>query len=169
MQPSKPLRARKRTYNTRLIKRDYPYFISEIAELFHLHRNAVWRWMKTGLSAVDHRRPVLVHGKDLIEFLNARQIGRKRKCAIDEFYCCRCRRPRHALLNHVYVQLQTETRLNLSGICENCGTRMNRAGSVAKIEIYRRTFIIQAAAEGRISGCSDPVVMCDLEGDKVDA
>jgi hypothetical protein len=169
MGPSKSPRTRKRTYNTRLIKRDYPYFVTDIAELFHVHRNAVWRWIKAGLQTIDRRRPVLIHGNDLIDFLNARQMGRKRKCAIDEFYCCRCRRPRHALLNHVQVQFQAERRLNLSGKCENCGTRMNRAGSVAKIEIYRRTFIVQAPAEGRLSGRSDPVVMCDLEGDKVDA
>jgi hypothetical protein len=46
---------------------------------------------------------------------------------------------------------------------------MNRAGSVAQIEIYRRTFIVQVPDEGRLSGRSDPVVMCDLEGYKVDA
>ena len=51
----------------RLIKRDYGYFISEIADLFHLHPNAVRRWIKAGLRTVDNQRPVLVHGGDLID------------------------------------------------------------------------------------------------------
>src|SRR5262245_34376578 len=66
-------RAGKRTYNTRLIKRDYAYFISELADLFRLHPNAIRRWIKAGLRTVDDRRPVLVHGGDLIDFLDARQ------------------------------------------------------------------------------------------------
>ena len=50
---------------------------------------------RLGLSSVDDRRPALIHGGDLIEFLDARQARRKQKCATDELYCFRCRRPRH--------------------------------------------------------------------------
>ena len=69
--------AKKRTYNTRLIKRDYCYFVWEIADLLHLHPNAVRRWIKAGLLSVDDHRPVLVYGGDLIEFLDTRQAQRK--------------------------------------------------------------------------------------------
>src|SRR5262245_39415459 len=141
-------RAGKRTYNTRLIKRDYGYFISELADLFHLHPNAVRRWIKAGLRTVDDRRPVLVHGGDLIDFLDARQAERKQKCASDEFYCCRCRLPRKSLFNRVEVRIRNQTKLSLSGRCASCGARMNRAGSVARMEEYQRTFIVQTPREG---------------------
>jgi hypothetical protein len=95
--------AKRRTYNTRLIRRDYAYFISEIAELFNLHRNAVRRWLKAGLCTVDDRRPSLVHGGDLITFLDSRQANRKRKCGANEFYCCRCRRPQRPLHNRIEI------------------------------------------------------------------
>ena len=157
--------ARKRTYNTRLIKRDYPYFVSEIADLFHLHPNAVRRWINAGLVTVDNRRPVLVHGGDLIDFLDMRQAQRKKKCAVDELYCFRCRRPKHPLFNRIEVEMRSETRLNLSGVCDTCGAIMNRAGSVDKIEEYRRVFLIQVPGGGRLSGRFDPSVMCHLEKD----
>jgi hypothetical protein len=162
-------RSGKRTYNTRLIKRDYAYLISEIADLFHRHPNAVRRWIKTGLVTVDDRRTVLVHGSDLVDFLDARQAQRKQKCAANEFYCCRCRRPQHPLFNHVEVRIRNEARLNLSGHCGSCGARMNRVGSVAKIEEYRQAFIIQTPRGGRISGRSDPIVMCHLDKDRIHA
>ena len=155
-------RAKKRIYNTRLIKRDYSYFIHEIADLFQLHPNAVRRWIGAGLIAVDDRRPVLIHGRDLIAFLDARQAQRKQRCAADEMFCFRCRRPRRPRFGFVEIKLRGETRLNLSGICECCGTRMHRAGSVAKIERYRSAFTIQTPGEGRITGCSDPTLMCHL-------
>jgi hypothetical protein len=162
-QAPSPRWARRRTYNTRLIKRDYGYFISEIADLFQLHPNAVRRWIKAGLRTVDDRRPILVHGGDLIDFLNARQAERKQKCASDELYCCRCRLPRKSLFNRVEVRILNKAKLSLSGRCAACGARMNRAGSVARIEEYQRAFIVQTPCEGRISGRSDPSVMCHLQ------
>ena len=165
----KSRRAGKRTYNLRLIKRNYTYFISEIADLFQLHPNAVRRWIRAGLRTVDDRRPHLVHGGDLIDFLEARQAQRKQKCAADEFYCCRCRRPKRPLFNRVDIRIRNETRVNLSGVCGSCGAPMYRAGSVARIEEYRQTFITQTAGEGRISGCSEPTVMCHLDEDEIHA
>ena len=162
-QKSKFHRAKKRTYNTRLIRRDYSYFIWEIADLFDLHPNAVRRWIKVGLTAVDDRRPVLVHGGDLIEFLGARRARRKQKCAIDEFYCFRCRRPRNSRFGCVDVEIRSEMRLDLSGACDTCGTRMHRAGSVVRLEEYRKAFALCTLGEGRLSGRPDPTVMCHSE------
>lgn len=165
----KPRRARKRSYNTRLIKCDYAYFISELADLFRLHPNAVRRWIKKGLCTVDNRRPVLVHGGDAIGFLDARQAQRKQRCAADEFYCCRCRRPQRALFNRVEIRIRNEAKVNLSAVCHACGARMNRVGSVARIEEYARTFRTQTPHEGRIRERSDPIVKCHLEEDKAHA
>jgi hypothetical protein len=162
-------RGRKRTYNTRLIKREFPYFIAEIADLFQLHANAVRRWIKAGLRTVDGRRPLLVHGSDLIDFLDSKQEKRKQRCAINEFYCCRCRLPRKPRLNRIKIQIRNEATLNLSGVCEACGARMNRAGSVARIVDYARAFDVQTTPGGRISGCSDPNVMCHLPEDSLHA
>jgi hypothetical protein len=164
----KSRRAKKRTYNTRLIKRDYAYFIWEIAELFALHPNAVRRWLKAGLVNLDDRRPILIHGSDLIDFLDVRQASRKQKCAADELFCLRCRRPRHPRFRRVELRFRSETRLDLSGVCEACGARMHRAGSAARLEDYRQAFNIEML-EGRITGCSDPSLMCHLSGDKTDA
>jgi hypothetical protein len=165
----KSRRAKKRTYNTRLIKRDYCYFVWEVAELFDLHANAVRRWLKVGLGALDDRRPILIHGRDLIDFLDGRQARRKQKCAADELFCLRCRRPRHPRFGRVELKFRSEMRLDLSGVCDTCGTRMHRAGSVARLEEYRQAFSIEMQGEGRITGCPEPSLMCHLSGEKMDA
>jgi hypothetical protein len=165
----KSRRAKKRTYNTRLIKRDYSYFIWEIAELFDLHPNAVRRWLKAGLITLDARRPILIHGGDLMDFLDMRQASRKQKCATDELFCLRCRRPRHPRFGRVELRLRGEMRLDLSGVCEACGTRMHRAGSAARLEEYREAFRIEMPGERRITGCSEPSLMCHLSEEKLDA
>ena len=79
-------RARKRTYNTRLVKRDYPYFLREIADLFSVHPNAVRHWIRAGLAVVDDRRPLLINGGDLIDFLKrGRQNESRNAPAMNSF------------------------------------------------------------------------------------
>ena len=97
-------RATKRTYNTRPIKRDYTYFLREIAELFEVHPRAVRRGVKGAIPLIGERRPFLTHGRDLIAFLDARQARRKQPRAADELCCLRCRRLKaggHGALSNV--------------------------------------------------------------------
>lgn len=156
-----PRGRRKYTYNVRLIRRDLSYTIQEIADLFSLHPNAVRRWVKAGLRTIDDRRPVFIHGSDLIDFLNDRQRGRKHKCAADEMWCCRCREPRRPKAGRVVVDRLNARQLMLRGECELCGARMNRGGSAAGLAEVERTFTVTAAPP-RLSETTGPVVMCDL-------
>ena len=75
--------ARRRRYRINLIKGTYLYEPSEIAKLFHIHRNTVRHWLKEGLKPIDDRRPVLVHGSDLKAFLARRQEARRRNAPPD--------------------------------------------------------------------------------------
>jgi hypothetical protein len=155
---------RKGAYNLRLVRLAYSYFVHEVAELFGVHVNAVRRWPKAGLRTIDDRRPHLIHGTDLVEFLSARQRGRKHKCAADEMFCCRCRAPRRPVERRVVVDAVNARQIIIRGICEVCGVRMNRGGSMSKMGEIRRVFIVTAAASLGVT--ADPIVLCDLlQGD----
>lgn len=161
--------AKRRTYNTRLIKRDYCYRVEEVAELFGLHVQAVRRWLRDGLRRIDDRRPILIHGSDLIAFLDERQSKRKCRCAAGELYCCRCRMPRRPRSCLVRIELETDSRLLLSGECVECAAAMRQIGSVRKLDLYRSTFVVQMKASTRIDGRSEPSVMCHLDEEENDA
>lgn len=164
MQETKPTRRRRR-YNTRLIKGSYSYTLQEIAELYDIHVNAVRRWLKHGLPTIDHRRPFLVHGGELIDFLEARQSQRKHRCAPNEFYCCRCRKPQRPLLNAVEIKIENQKQVTLSAKCARCGAAMNRIGSIQKLAEYSSTFAIQTIEQRRIRESSEPSVMCQMDED----
>ncbi len=151
---------KKRTYNTRRIKRDISYNMQEISELFGIHKNAVRNWFKAGLPKIDARRPFMVHGSDLIEFLNNRQTKRKRKCKSDELYCFRCRAPRKAKTGSIEFIPLSETKLNIHGKCEECGTSTYRAGSIKKRQEYERIFAFVTLAEKHITDRKHPPVNC---------
>lgn len=150
----------RRTYNLRLVRRTCSYTVHEVAELYSLHPNAVRRWIKQGLRTIDDRRPQLIHGSDLIDFLGERQQGRKHRCAPDEMFCCRCRVPRRPKGGRVAVDRLNARQIIIRGECELCGTRMNRGGSLARLHEVERAFNVTVAPP-RLRETTEPAVMCD--------
>jgi len=156
-------RRRRRTYNVRLVRRNLSYSINEIAELFALHSQAVRQWIKAGLQTIDDRKPFLIHGSELIRFLTKRQAGRKHRCKLDEFFCCRCRVPKRPRDGLVSIRVLNDRQLNLAGHCEDCGSPMNRLGSVGQLDQYQKTFIVEPIATPRLRENAHPPVICHLQ------
>ena len=154
---------RRRTYNVRLIRRNLSYSINEIAELFALHPQAVRQWLKAGLQTIDDRKPILIHGTELIRFLTERQSARKQRCQPDQFFCCQCRVPKRPRAGLVSVQVLNERQLNLAGHCEDCGSPMNQLGSVRRLDQYQKTFIVESIAALRLGEDAHPPVICHLQ------
>ena len=77
MPPSKPKTKKRRRYPAHRIKQTQSYDPAEIAKLFGIHKNTVRHWLKTGLKAIDDRRPVLVHGATFKAFISERQKSRR--------------------------------------------------------------------------------------------
>lgn len=154
---------KKRTYNTRRIKRNLSYTVQEVAELYGLHKNVVLRWIKDGLPVIDGRKPYLIYGVDLADYLDGRQKRRKQKCAPDEFYCCKCRAPRKAWENQADIVIKNESKLSVSALCAVCDTALHRMGAVKKLAEYQKIFSIQTTQGPHITDRASPSVMCDMK------
>ena len=85
---------RKRRPNYRLVKIHRNYTVEEVARLFGTHKNTVRAWVKAGLPTCDSKRPMLILGRDLPAYLQARRTRNKRPCKPGEIYCVRCRAPK---------------------------------------------------------------------------
>jgi hypothetical protein len=135
---------RKRTHNNvRRIKATWPYTVQEIAELFHIHKNAVLRWLKDGLQANKDQRPFLIRGEELIRFLNARQTGKGCRCSPTEFYCFKCRAAREAYLGIVDISIESPTRLRIKSLCEECSTPINKIQNARDLPKIQNRFHVQ--------------------------
>lgn len=119
--------------NHRLVKTHRSYVVEEIASLFGVHKNTVREWIKAGLPTSDNRRPMLVLGHDLADFLNGRRKKNKRPCQPGEIYCVRCRAPRSPGGGMAEYRPITETSGNLMALCPDCNSIMNRRINVAKL------------------------------------
>ena len=136
---------KRRLLNARWIKRDLTYTVEELAQLFHIHVNTVRNWKSQGLQPIDGGRPILFSGCEVASFLKKKRTLAKRKCLPDEFYCLKCRVPRHPVDLTIQLENQSEKIDRLVGNCSSCGTRMYRASSVARRNALTQHFILQPA------------------------
>jgi hypothetical protein len=124
----------KRHPNHRLVKIHRNYTVEEIAMLLGKHKNTVRNWVKDGLATIDDKRPMLILGSDLVEFIKKRRVKNKQSCKPGELYCVRCRLPRFPAGDIAEYSPVTDKIGNLIAICPDCYSIMNRRVSLARIE-----------------------------------
>jgi len=158
---------RKRHHNHRLVKINRSYTVEEIAKLFNTHKNTVRRWVKEGLATTDDKHPMLILGHVLASFLQARRTKNKQTCKPGELYCVRCRTPRLPAGSMAEYRPVTEKFGNLTAICPDCHSIMNRRVSLAKIDqICGGMDIIYSDAGQRLIESSQPTVNDYLNEEK---
>jgi excisionase family DNA binding protein len=156
----------RRRPNPRLIKIHRSYSIDEAARLLRAHKNTIRTWIKQGLPIIDRRRPTLIHGIDLSEFLKNRRKRAKRPCPPGYMHCLKCRssqKPAAGLADYLPI---TATSGNLRGLCPHCGTLMHRRVAFAKLAIFGANLEIAfPQAVPRIRESTAPSVNSDSNGD----
>ena len=129
--------------NHRLLKLHRSYTVEDVASRLGVHRNTVRQWFKVGLAAIDRRRPVLIQGKVLAEFLKARRQQNRRPCGPGEIYCVRCRAPKVPAGGIADYQPMTPTVGNLVGICPTCECLIFRRVNVGRLPSNRGALHVQ--------------------------
>ncbi|TCV81286.1 helix-turn-helix domain-containing protein [Sulfurirhabdus autotrophica] len=149
--------------NHRHVKIHRSYSVEEIAKLFSVHKNTVRSWLKNGLTTVDNKRPMLIHGQTLYSFLQVKRVKHKRPCEPGEMYCVRCRSPKAPAGDMAEYQSKTDTLGNLVAICPDCEAIMNRRVCLSKLDEFRRYMDISIPqALKHIVESTQPTVNSDL-------
>lgn len=115
-----------RVLNPNLAKIHRNYSVEEAADLFGVHKNSVRSWIKSGLPVCDARRPTLILGRDLRDFLKGKRKARKCRCGKGELFCLRCRaarKPAEGMVDYVPISCSTG---RLIALCPICAATMNR-------------------------------------------
>jgi RNase P subunit RPR2 len=107
--------------------------------------------LKEGLEPIDDRRPLLIHGSRLKEFLSNRRQNRKQTCRPGEFFCFRCRAPRKPWGGTADVRLRSETLATLLALCAECETEMYRAVRVTDLPSLRSLIDLRTMEPERLN------------------
>ena len=110
----------KRKYQLNRIKTRRCYTIEDIAEKLEVDKRTVLNWFKSGLIILVKKRPYLIYGGHLIDFLKEQKRNWKIPIGPGEFLCTICRCGRKGLP----TSIEYEKPNKLIGVCEVCGSDM---------------------------------------------
>jgi hypothetical protein len=117
----------------RRVKIHRNYTVDEAARTLAVAKQTVRRWLKNGLATTDGRKPALIRGWDLANFLRAR-IRPKQICPVGHCYCVKCKSPQEpagAIAEYIVI---TAISGNLRAVCPTCYSLMHRRTSKVQLE-----------------------------------
>jgi hypothetical protein len=148
--------------NPRLVKIHRSYTVEEVARILRKHKNTVRAWIKQGLRPIDGRRPTLIHGLELVSFLQNRRTSGKQPYPPGYMYCLKCRSPKQPAAGMADYLPISDTSGNLRAFCPDCGKFMHRRVSLAKLNVVGAGLDIAfPQAVSRIRESAIPSLNCD--------
>jgi hypothetical protein len=98
------------------------YTIKEISDCLGTSEKTCLRWIENGLSIVQgSKRPILILGSEIKDFLRKKDSKKKIKLKRNEFYCLTCKVARNAKRGSIKKLQKRKTAL-----CRVCNGRMSR-------------------------------------------
>ena len=122
-----------RRHSAQRVKRLRTYNVREAAKVTGATPGTIRNWLKNGLHAVLGCYPTIIRGADLIDFLQKRNMSRKRPCGPGRLFCLRCKEPQRPAFNEVEFWPDGPQLGSLRGLCPGCTGMMHRRTSVARI------------------------------------
>lgn len=129
-----------RRANPMAIKAALTYEINEIAALLGKSPATIRNWINDGLPVLSQKKPFLISGAALRDFLRAKMQKSKSPLAPNELFCLSCRAGRKPLGMAVEAITNTPKTTRLKGACEQCGASACRMISNTKAADFARTF-----------------------------
>ena len=119
----------KRLYTHNKLRYWYAYDIDEICLHFKdkgLHAQTVRKWIKSGLDTIDSKKPCLIYGYYLIDYLKNQNSKNKCQTEFNQFYCFKCQDARPIYQKRVALTQETPF-LKAKAICRECKTAMHKS------------------------------------------
>ncbi len=159
----------KRNHNQNLIKERHSYRFAEIAETLSVHTRTVQQWHKQGLKVLDEaRKPYLVYGVDLKQFLKDKRQKQKHPLKTGEFFCPKCCSARKSLPENITFEVtqkklgKTSKQAFVRGICEVCGQPLLLFSSDRKIEELKIKGVFSSERKTTLYGNRDSSCNTDI-------
>ncbi len=136
-----------RRYSPRGISKDRVYTFKLAARIVGVSEATFRKWPDKGLKVIKEKRPFLVRGADLIEFLEKRQAANKQPMTKTQFFCMRCKAPRDPLGGVIAYSPTTVLTGRISGLCTFCGGKIGRFCKSSDLENLGATLTVSRKAE----------------------
>lgn len=144
--PSLMSAAMSKRVNPMAVKASLTYTVGEAALALGKTPATIRSWIRDGLPVMSSRKPYLISGAAIREYLRARYKAAKRPLAPDQLFCPGCGVGRRPLDMAATVAPLTKRTSLLKSICSHCGGTSTRMISSAKSAVFAQTFRIKEKA-----------------------
>jgi hypothetical protein len=108
--------------NRQKIHGSMSYTIKEMVDCLNVSEKTCLRWIASGLPIVPGgKKPILMLGSDIKDFLRTKDSKKKIKLKRSEFYCLTCKAARSAKRGSI-----TRKKKQKTGVCRVCSGKMSR-------------------------------------------
>ncbi len=126
--------------NPMAVKAALTYEIGEAARALDKSPATIRNWVKDGLPIMAQRRPYLISGAALRDYLRAKYEESKSQLALDELLCMACRQGRKPFNMEVECDPNNAKTYRLKGTCDHCGASAARIISIDRATEFAQTF-----------------------------
>ena len=123
-------------FKLRGIRIHQSYEVGEVTEILGASELTVRRWISNGLPVLSSKRPVLILGFELKNYLEDVQAKPKRDAALGEIMCMSCRKhqmPFGLMADYIPTSDTNGRLMALCGACEGACVRFTSKASLAKL------------------------------------
>jgi hypothetical protein len=124
----------KRKHNTRYININYYYTMQDIVSMFNVNKRTVYAWFSCGLKVYSNKKPYMVFGVDLKQFLENRNIKYKINTKPYELACFRCKKATIPSNNEISIILYNKKIIHIKAYCNICNCKVNKAQNINTME-----------------------------------
>ena len=132
--------------NPMAVKAALTYDINEAAVALGKTPATIRNWHKDGLVVMSSRKPYLISGAAIQEYLRAKYKAAKRPLGPDQLFCPSCRTGRKPVEMAVTITPMASKTALLMGICESCGGGSTRMIARRKASDFAAVFAISKGA-----------------------
>lgn len=126
--------------NPMAVKAALTYEIGEAERALGKSPATIRNWVKDGLPIMAQRRPYLISGAALRDYLRTKYSNSKSQLAFDELLCMACRQGRKPCNMEVERISNNSKTCRLKGTCDHCGASAARIISMNRVPEFVLTF-----------------------------
>lgn len=128
--------------NPMAVRANRSYDVDEAARALGVTTGTIRNFIKDGLIVMTSRKPYLMMGWAIRDYLRAKYARAKKPLAVDELFCTSCQVGRQPVDLMVSIASVGSATSNLKGVCRVCGSGCRRMISNAAIPDFTATFRI---------------------------
>jgi predicted transcriptional regulator len=129
------------------VKANMAYTVEEASEVVGVTEQTIRAWLRQGLNCLAAKRPALIMGYELRDFLKRKDKAKRQPLAFGEVFCLSCKAPTTPAGDMIEYAPLTERRGRLMVLCGTCGGMCVRLVGASELPRWAVAFDLSANSD----------------------